>query len=75
MESPISMTTGLRIRVKKEKKTCHARGIVRAPCFRGALEIEGKEPRMGGWRGGFGSAAWRDQGRSEGEGNDPSRRL
>lgn len=42
-ESPISMTTGLRIRVKN----CHSSAIVRAPWFRRALKSGGKEPRTG----------------------------
>lgn len=52
LESPISMTTGLRIRVKN----CHARAIVRAPWIRGALKSEGKEERTGVEMGEFGSA-------------------
>lgn len=60
LESPISMTTGLRIRVK----TCHSKAIVRAPWFRSALNSEGKEQRTGVEREGFGSAGrikWEDQ--------------
>lgn len=43
LESPISMTTSLRIRVKN----CHSGAIVTAPWFRRALKSGGKELGMG----------------------------
>lgn len=42
-KSPISMTRGLRIRVKN----CHSRAIVGAPWFRRALKSGGKERSAG----------------------------
>lgn len=66
-ESPISMTTGLRIRVKN----CHSRAIVRAPWFRRALKSEGKEESTGVGKEGI-WVGWKDQGRNVGMGNDPA---